>query len=143
MKGLLYLGIIVLIIVVIYQLTKAKKSCYAPPRDENTVLPFVENFMANISDSQIDVYKDSAGFLNQREHPLTEYFQSNAYSGTDMGTFVGLESSAGDIPMTVIPAGEQYMYSNASTTTEYLPNLTSTAIPVIGTATTGGAPLES
>jgi hypothetical protein len=101
-KRLLLVGVFLFFALVVYQLMNKKKSCYAPPRDENTVLPFVENFNPENLTSQVDVYKDTAGFINQREHPLTDNFQSNAYAGTDMGSFVGLESSAGNVPMTVI-----------------------------------------
>ena len=116
MKRLLWLGVLLLVALVLYQLMSAKKSCYAPPRDENTILPYIENFMANMPDSQTEVYKDAAGFLNQREHPLTDFFQANAYSGTDMGTFSSLESSAGNMAMYVIPKDEQYSYGQVDET---------------------------
>lgn len=146
-RALFWLGIVLLVFVVVYQMTNAKKSCYAPPRDENTILPYVENFLAALPDSQMDVYKDAGGTLNQREHPLTDNFQSNAYAGTNMGSFVSLESSSGNTPMTVIPEGEQYTYSNVSSQqTEYIPNITSEQIPFLGSSlrtSTASAPLES
>lgn len=58
-------------------------------------------------DSQMDVFKDASGTLNQREHPLTNFFQANAYSNGDLGGFSSLESSAGT-GMFLIPQEEQY-----------------------------------
>jgi hypothetical protein len=132
MKWTLWLGIAVLVLTALTLMIRPKKSCYAPPRDENTVLPFVENVKEDPQD-QTEVFKDAAGWLNMREHPLTGYFQENAFSNVAAyGDFVGLESSAGIAPMTVIPASE----SNVAVVTEaaeYLPATTSRSIPFIGT----------
>ena len=57
----------------------------------------------------MDVFKDASGTLNQREHPLTNFFQANAYSKGDLGGFSSLESSAGT-GMYLIPQEEQYTY---------------------------------
>ena len=135
MKWTMWLGLAVLVLTVLILLTRPKKSCYAPPRDENTVLPFVEDVKEQPQD-QTEVFKDAAGWLNMREHPLTGYFQEDAFanvsvSGDLYGEFVGLESSAGIAPMTVIPASE----SNVAAVTEvaeYLPATTSRNIPFIG-----------
>lgn len=109
MKGLFWFGIVLLVLVMVYSGFSA--SCYAPPRDENTIPPYVEDFDSNVvQDSQTEVFKDASGWLNQREHPLTDFFQANAFSGTDMGSFSSLESSAGNAEMTVIPYSEQYNY---------------------------------
>lgn len=109
MKGLFWFGIVLLVLVMIYSGFSA--SCYAPPRDENTVPPYVEDLNSNVAqDSQTEVFKDASGWLNQREHPLTDFFQANAFSGSDMGNFSSLESSAGRAEMTVIPYDEQYSY---------------------------------
>ena len=58
-------------------------------------------------DSQMDVFKDASGTLNQREHPLTNFFQVDAYSNGDLGGFSSLESSAGTA-MYLIPQEQQY-----------------------------------
>lgn len=110
MKGLFWFGIVLLVLVMIY--SGFSTSCYAPPRDENTVPPYVEDFSSSkdVQDSQTEVFKDASGWLNQREHPMTDFFQANAFSGSDMGTFSSLESSAGRAEMTVIPYEEQYGY---------------------------------
>jgi hypothetical protein len=136
MKWTLWLGLAVLVLTVMALLTRPKKSCYAPPRDENTVLPFVENVKEDPQD-QTEVFKDAAGWLNMREHPLTGYFQEDAFANVSAsndlyGDFVGLESSAGDAPMTVIPASESNV-SVMSETAEYLPTTTSRSVPFIGT----------
>lgn len=94
-----------------------RKSYYAPPREATTVLPFVEpsaNAIAeatgqysnsNIYPVQSDVFKDASGWLNMREHPLTDFFQENAFSNVaTYGSFVGLESSSGNAPMYLIPS---------------------------------------
>lgn len=109
MKGLFWFGIVLLVLVMVYSGFSA--SCYAPPRDENTVPPYVEDFDSNVAQaSQTEVFKDASGWLNQREHALKDFFQANAFSGTDMGNFSSLESSAGNAEMTVIPYDEQYSY---------------------------------
>jgi hypothetical protein len=103
MLNLFYIGLIILFLVVAYNLSRqTPTSCYAPPRDKDTVLPFVDP-VAQPLDSQSEVFRDASGWLNMREHPLSDKFQSNAYAGTDMGDFTGIESSAGLAPMTVIP----------------------------------------
>ena len=110
--------LVILLIVLLF--FKPKSSCYAPPRDVNTILPYVENFTYQYmdsenqkimvdQDSQMDVFKDASGTLNQREHPLTNFFQANAYSKGDLGGFSSLESSAGT-GMYLIPQEEQYTY---------------------------------
>jgi hypothetical protein len=132
----LWLSLAVFVLTVLILLFRPKKSCYAPPRDENTVLPFVEDVKEQPQD-QTEVFKDAAGWLNMREHPLTGYFQEDAFANVSASTnlygdFVGLESSAGIAPMTVIPASE----SNVATveeTAEYLPTTTSRSVPFIGT----------
>lgn len=109
MKGLFWFGIVLLVLVMVYSGFSA--SCYAPPRDENTIPPYVEDIDSNVAQaSQTEVFKDASGWLNQREHPLRDFFQANAFSGTNMGTFSSLESSAGNAVMTVIPYDEQYSY---------------------------------
>jgi hypothetical protein len=133
MKWTLWLGIFLLVTVVLFLLSQ--KSGYAPPRDENTVLPYIEPSGNVAADSQSNVFMDAAGWLNIREHPLTDYFQEKAFSNVaSFGDFVGLESSAGIAPMTVIPYDEQYTYSsNTIATTDYIPSRPSYAIPFIGT----------
>jgi len=132
MKWTLWLGLAILVLTVLTLLTRAKKSCYAPPRDENTVLPFVEDVKEQPQD-QTEVFKDAAGWLNMREHPLTGYFQEDAFSNVAAyGDFVGLESSAGIAPMTVIPPSESNVTA-VTETTEYLPSTTSRSVPFIGT----------
>jgi hypothetical protein len=115
---------------------KPKKSCYAPPRDENTEMPYVEK-VNDTQESQTEVFKDAAGWLNMREHPMSGFIQEDAFANvmsvTGFGEFVGLESSAGIAPMTVIPASEQYEYLKSSTTaTEYGQSITSQQTPPIG-----------
>jgi hypothetical protein len=132
MRKLLYTGLIILFIVVAYNLSRqSSTSCYAPPRDQNTVLPFVDP-VAEPLDSQTEVFKDASGWLNMREHPLSDKFQSNAYAGADMGDFAGIESSAGVAPMTVIPTEEQYEYNPSTRIDEYIPSVTSKAISPLG-----------
>lgn len=134
MLNLFYIGLIILFLVVAYNLSRqSSTSCYAPPRDKDTVLPFVDP-VAQPLDSQSEVFKDASGWLNMREHPLSDKFQSNAYAGTDMGDFAGIESSAGLAPMTVIPTEEQYEYDPLSkrATDEYIPSVTSKAISPLG-----------
>lgn len=121
MKRCLGAGVTILVIILIILLFfKPQSSCYAPPRDINTILPYVENFTYQYmdsenqkilvdQDSQMDVFKDASGTLNQREHPLTNFFQANAYSKGDLGGFSSLESSAGT-GMYLIPQEEQYTY---------------------------------
>lgn len=131
-----WIGIIALATVVLFLLSK--RSGYAPPRDENTVLPYVEPSGNVAAESQTDVFMDTAGWLNIREHPLTDFFQEKAFANvSSFGDFVSLESSAGIAPMTVIPYNEQYTYSsNAIATTDYIPSRPSYAIPFIGTGET-------
>lgn len=128
MLNLFYIGLIILFLVVAYNLSRqSSTSCYAPPRDKDTVLPYIDP-VAQPLDSQSEVFKDASGWLNMREHPLSDQFQSNAYAGVDMGDFAGTESSAGGAPMTVIPTEEQYEYNPLAatkTTDEYIPSATS------------------
>ena len=135
MKWTLWLGLAILAFTVIVLLTK-KKSCYAPPRDENTVLPYIEPTGNVAAESQTEVFKDASGWLNMREHPLTDYFQEDAFSNVSnvaaFGSFVGLESSAGIAPMTVIPADEQYQYTGSTITVGEAQGVTSRALPFIG-----------
>jgi hypothetical protein len=135
MKWALYIGIIVLGLTLLYILTMPQKSCYAPPRDKDTVMPFVEN-VNDQQDNQTEVFKDAAGWLNMREHPLTGFFQEDAFANVAVyGDFVSLESSAGDVTMTVIPKDEQYEYNGSTETQpEYLPSITSRNIAFIGEA---------
>lgn len=133
MENTLLFGLVVLCLVIIYNLLSPSKSCYAPPRDETTEPPFVSNVVAAPFTSQMDVYKDAGGGINQREHPLSPFIQSNAFAGTDMGEFYPIESSSGQAPMTVIPQDEQYEYdrSESKFSEEYLPDITSRAIPLL------------
>ena len=135
MKWMLWLGLAVLVLTVLVLMIKPKKSCYAPPRDENTEMPYVEK-LNDTQESQTEVFKDAAGWLNMREHPLTGYFQEDAFanvsvSGDLYGDFVGLESSAGIAPMTVIPVSESNVAA-VSEAAEYLPATTSRSVPFIG-----------
>ena len=136
MKWTLWLGLAVLVLTVLILMIKPKKSCYAPPRDENTEMPYVEK-VNDTQESQTEVFKDAAGWLNMREHPMSGFIQEDAFANvmsvTGFGEFVGLESSAGIAPMTVIPASEQYEYLKSSTTaTEYGQSITSQQTPPIG-----------
>jgi len=138
MKWTLWLGLAVFILTVLVIMIKPKKSCYAPPRDENTGMPYVEK-VNDAQDSQTEVFKDAAGWLNMREHPMSGFIQEDAFANvasvTGFGDFVGLESSAGIAPMTVIPVSEQYEYTKSSTTaSEYGQSITSDQIPPIGGA---------
>ena len=133
---MLWLGLAVLVLTVLVLMIKPKKSCYAPPRDENTEMPYVEK-LNDTQESQTEVFKDAAGWLNMREHPMSGFIQEDAFANvasvTGFGEFVGLESSAGIAPMTVIPTNEQYEYLKSSTTaTEYGQSITSDQIPPIG-----------
>jgi hypothetical protein len=137
MKVLLYIGLFVFFVTVAYILSQPVTSCYAPPRTADTVLPYDVSPTTFTSDSntfpiQSDVFEDASGWLNMREHPLSDNFQSNAYAGTDMGDFIGMESGSGTAVMTVIPANEQYEYNPTSSTGSYLPGVTSSAVPFIG-----------
>jgi len=136
MKWTLWLGLAVLVLTVLILMIRPKKSCYAPPRDENTEMPYTEKLDA-AQDSQTEVFKDAAGWLNMREHPMSGFIQEDAFANvaavTGFGDFVGLESSAGIAPMTVIPKDEQYEYlKNSTTVTEYGQGLTSPGIAFIG-----------
>jgi len=127
--------LIVLLTVLFVILYKRRTSTYAPPREATTVLPFVEpsnNYP--VADSQSNVFMDAGGWVNQREHPMTPFIQGDARRGEDLGDFVGLESSSGDAPMYVIAADEQYDYGSPSLTEtdEYIPNVTSREIPLLG-----------
>lgn len=115
--------ILIVVCFVLLAVMYVRKSYYAPPRESTTVLPFVEpsaNAIAeatgpysnsNIFPIQSDVFKDASGWLNMREHPLTDFFQVNAFSNVGTyGSFVGLESSSGNAPMSIIPFDEQYSY---------------------------------
>jgi hypothetical protein len=107
MKWTLWLGVAILVLTVVVLLTKKKKSCYAPPRDENTIPPYIEpSSNAVAQDSQTEVFKDASGWLNMRENPMSAFIQEDAFSNVSgisgFGSFVGLESSAGIAPMTVI-----------------------------------------
>lgn len=125
--------ILLLVIIVIIILLKRKTSGYAPPRDENTVLPFVEpSAKYPAADNQSNVFIDAGGWSNIREHPMAPFLQAKILSNVGTyGDFVGLESSSGDAPMYVIAADEQYVYerSSAFKDVEYIPNITSPAIP--------------
>jgi len=136
MKWTLWLGLAVLVLTVLILMIRPKKSCYAPPRDENTEMPYVEK-VNDTQESQTEVFKDAAGWLNMREHPMSGFIQEDAFANvmsvTGFGDFVGLESSAGIAPMTVIPTDEQYEYLKSSTTaTEYGQSITSQQTPPIG-----------
>jgi hypothetical protein len=136
MKWTLWLGLAVLVLTVLVLMIKPKKSCYAPPRDENTEMPYVDK-VNDVQESQTEVFKDAAGWLNMREHPMSGFIQEDAFANvasvTGFGDFVGLESSAGIAPMTVIPTDEQYEYLKSSTTaTEYGQSITSQQTPPIG-----------
>ena len=137
MKVLLYIGLFVFFVTVAYILSQPTMSCYAPPRTADTVLPYDVTPTIFTSDSntfpiQSDVFEDASGWLNMREHPLSDNFQSNAYAGNDMGDFTGIESGSGTAIMTVIPVNEQYEYNPTASTGSYLPGVTSSAIPFIG-----------
>jgi hypothetical protein len=131
-KALLVIVLIVLFAALVFRRT----SGYAPPRDENTIPPFIEpskNYPP--ADNQSNVFIDAGGWRNMREHPLTPFIQGDAYSNVQsFGDFVGLESSSGGAPMYVIAADEQYEYSGSSLKekNEYIPSITSPAIPFIG-----------
>jgi hypothetical protein len=137
MKVLLYIGLFVFFVTVAYILSQPATSCYAPPRTADTVLPYDVSPTTFTSDSntfpiQSDVFEDASGWLNMREHPLSDNFQSNAFAGSDMGDFMGMDSGSGTAVMTVIPANEQYEYNPTASTGSYLPGVTSSAIPFIG-----------
>ena len=129
-RALLILLLVVLVLVLIL---KTRRSGYAPPRDENTVLPFVEpskDYPA--ADNQSNVFMDAGGWANMREHPMAPFLQARITSDVgSYGEFVGLESSSGDAPMFVIAADEQYVYERSAPfkDVEYIPNITSPAIP--------------
>ena len=136
MKWTLWLGLVALALTILVLMIKPRKSCYAPPRDENTEMPYVEK-LDDAQDSQTEVFKDAAGWLNMREHPMSGFIQEDAFANvatiTGFGEFVGLESSAGVAPMTVIPKDEQYEYLKSSTTaTEYGQGVTTPGIQFIG-----------
>lgn len=138
MKWTLWLGLAVIVLTILVIMIRPKKSCYAPPRDENTGMPYVEK-VNDVQESQTEVFKDAAGWLNMREHPMSGFIQEDAFANvatvTGFGDFVGLESSAGIAPMTVIPTDEQYEYLKSSTTaSEYGQSITSDQIPPIGGA---------
>lgn len=86
---------------------------------------------APLTFSQTDVFNDAAAWPNKFEAPL-----SNVASQGYM--FSGLESSAGNAPMTVIPSDEQYAYAHPITEATqytnptYISTLTSFDIPFIG-----------
>lgn len=137
MKVLLYTGLFVLFVLVAYILSLPSKSCYAPPRTADTILPYDVSPSTFTSDAnmfpvQSDVFMDAGGWLNMREHPLSDNFQSNAYTGKDMGDFTGIESGSGTAIMTVIPINEQYEYKPVDLSGTYLPGATSNLIPFIG-----------
>lgn len=135
MKKILIIGLLVSLLVMIFLFLNTKKSGYAPPRDENTVLPFIEpskDYPA--ADNQSNVFIDAGGWNNMREHPLAPFIQEDATTTQSYGDFVGLESSSGDAPMYVIAADEQYSGSSVISS-EYIPNITSPTIPPI---TVGG-----
>jgi hypothetical protein len=140
MKWALGLGIAVFVLTLLFIMLRPKKSCYAPPRDENTGMPYVEK-VNDARDSQTEVFKDAAGWLNMREHPMTGFIQEDAFANvatvTGFGDFVGLESSAGIAPMTVIPKDEQYEYTMSTSATEYGQGITSPGTPFIGAAQLG------
>jgi len=89
--------------------------------------PFIEPSGNVITYTQSDVYNDTAAYPNKFEYPLSNVSSSSK-------GFVGLESTAGNAPMTVIPVEEQYPYTHPfMTTTETTnPSLTSYSIPFIG-----------
>lgn len=98
MKQLLYLGLFVLFVTVALLIARPTASCYAPPRTEDTVPPFVEPSIDQApTDSQSEVFKDAGGWINQREHPLSSNFQANAYTGTDYGSFGPYVSDIGTV----------------------------------------------
>lgn len=101
-------ALIVLLVLIFIVIFSSKISTYAPPREATTVLPFVEpsnNYP--VADSQSNVFMDAEGWINQREHPLAPFIQSNLYATGDFGDFVGLESSSGAAPMYVISSEDQ------------------------------------
>ena len=123
------------VVLVLVLIMKTRRSGYAPPRDENTVLPFIEpSLKYPAADNQSNVFIDAGGWANMREHPMAPFLQSKITSNVQTyGDFVGLESSSGDAPMYVIATDEQYVYEKVSLTdAEYIPNITSREIPFIG-----------
>lgn len=98
MKQLLYLGLFVLFVTVALLIARPTASCYAPPRTEDTVPPFVEPSIDQApTDSQSEVFKDAGGWINQREHPLSSNFQENAFLRTDYGGFGPYVSDIGTV----------------------------------------------
>lgn len=128
--------ILLLVIFVVVLFVRTKRSGYAPPRDENTVPPYIEpskNYPE--ADDQSNVFMDAGGWTNMREHPMAVFLQGEAFEkGKGLGEFVGLESSSGDAPMYVITADEQYEYTGPSAikSTQYIPDIKSESIPFIG-----------
>lgn len=106
---------------------------------QECVYPFTEP-SERINYTQTDVYMDTAAWPNKFETSL-----SNVVSGTDQSV-MGLESSAGIAPMTVIPAEDQYSYDRTPTKATqytnptYLSSLTSYDIPFIGAALQASSP---
>lgn len=125
--------ILLLVLFVLVLVVRTRRSGYAPPRDENTVLPFIEpSKKYPEADNQSNVFIDAGGWTNMREHPMAPFLQEKIMSDVkSYGDFVGLESSSGDAPMYVIAADEQYAYERAVPfkDVEYIPNITSAAIP--------------
>ena len=100
--------------------------------------PFTEP-TERVEYTQTDVYNDTAGWPNKYETPLSNVVTSES-------SFVGLESSAGVAPMTVIPSDEQYAYAHpmmtatAQTHPTYVSSLTSYDIPFIGATPLASSP---
>lgn len=121
--------ILVIVILVVALLALSKKSFYTPERTSETVLPFIEP-SAEESDEyststvfpvQTEVFSDTAGSQNMRENLMADFIQGDPTSNVgEYGDFTGIESSAGAVLMTVIPSGDQYTYTRASS--EYIPD---------------------
>ena len=123
--------LVIVLLVLFAALVFRRTSGYAPPRDENTIPPFIEpskNYPP--ADNQSNVFIDAGGWTNMREHPLAPFLQGNS-NVQSFGDFVGLESSSGGAPMYVI-AADEFSGTSVKVESEYIPSITSQSIPFIG-----------
>lgn len=127
MKGVHWSVWIALILLIVITVRMGRQcEMYAPPRDENTMPPYVENtgnvmekdpnrpyvdkVTSNIQvDSQTQIYKDMAGldFQIQAGNPILNFIQGNPLDSNIYGDFTPFESSSGNASMYYIVDSEQ------------------------------------
>jgi hypothetical protein len=148
MKGIHWsIWVVLFILVLLIAYLSTRKEGYAPPRDQNTMPPYTEQtsnqyMTSNNSpyveltgntvpaDDQTQIYKDMGGLDSQIQagNPILNFIQGDPSSNVIYGDFMPHESDGGSAKMYTI----QEQTSNAYSSEQYLPEITSPTIPFIG-----------